>query len=94
MAQDTAHRAQHTKACTPVNRSQAAQDTVHATQHTERAQDTVHTARGTKRAHHTTTHPPRQIQPTPCCRKETPCQATKTKQPAKANQTATRRVGK
>ena len=37
MAQDTLHTAQHTKACTPVNRSKVAQDTARATQHKEGA---------------------------------------------------------
>ena len=52
---DTAH-----EACTPVNRSHRAQDTVHATQHTKEgtpvngsqaAQDTAHTTPHRERAH-------------------------------------------
>ena len=103
-----------------MNRSQAAQDTVHTTPHTERAQrragakrpGTPHTqhhtqdmhageqepggpghrTRGT--AHHTSNLPPKRTQPTPPCRKKTPCQTTKTNRPAKANPAGTKRVGR
>ena len=62
--------------CTPVNRSQE-------------AQDAVHPAGCTKRSKHSATHPPRQTQPTLSRRKETTCQATKTNQPTKANAAST-----
>ena len=53
------------------------------------AHDTVHAARHTTRA-----TPPKRTQSTPPCRKETPCQTTKTNRPAKANPAGTKRVGR
>ena len=45
-------------------------------------------------AHHTSNPPPKRTQPTPPCRKETPCQTTKTNRQAKANPAGTKRVGR
>ena len=45
-------------------------------------------------AHHTSNSSRQRTQPTPPCRKETPCQTTKTNHPHKANPAGTKRVGK
>ena len=45
-------------------------------------------------AHHTSNPRPKRTQPTPPCRKETPCQTTKTNRPAKANPAGTKRLGR
>ena len=45
-------------------------------------------------AHHTSNPPPKRTQPTPPCKRETPCQTTKTNRPAKANPAGTKRVGR
>ena len=73
------------------------------TPHTQHHTQSVHTSeqepsgpghptRGA--AHHRSNPPPQRTQPTPPCRKETPCQTTKTNHPAKANPAGTKRVGR
>ena len=60
----------------------------------QKAEDTVHAERRTTRANHNATHPQQRTKPMLPRRKETPCQATKTNQPAKANPAGIERVGR
>ena len=66
------------------------------TPYTQHHTQSVHTGEQepTGTAHHTSNRPPKRTQSTPPCRKETPCQTTKTNRPAKANPAGTKRVGR